>query len=120
MAISDSDMDAAVAALPSFNATTANPPERQALRATGTDNLPVDIMAGNIPGAGTRAENGMKTKGKNTPFCAATCPPESDTSVRAQGPENPIKMRISGQLWELGRAGIEPATQGFSVLCSTN
>ena len=59
-------------------------------------------------------------KGKKPPFCAAMGQPESDTRVRVQGRENPIKMRICEQEGALGRAGIEPATQGFSALCRTH
>ena len=76
-----SDMTAAVAMLPKLNAPESAERNQQVLRATGTDNARID--AGNS--AEQRAENALKTGGKNVPFGAIVCHQESryDTSTIA-------------------------------------
>ncbi len=111
-----SDMDAAVATLPSFNPRTANEPERRVLRATGTtDTAPV--YSPPVCPRGTRVG---QTTAENGRELAESGIRGSGENQGARGQENPINMRFSEHSGELGRAGIEPATQGFSVLCSTN
>ena len=68
-----SDMTAAVALLPNLNALPSAEKGREELRATGTDNAGID--AGNS--AERRAENALKTGGKNVPFGAVACHQES-------------------------------------------
>ncbi len=68
-----SDMNAAVALLPNLNALPSAERGREELRATGTDNAGID--AGNS--AERRAENALKTGGKNVPFGAVACHQES-------------------------------------------
>ena len=106
------DLAGAVESLPDLT----NPaPESEPLRATGTDSLTSHCLE--VAAQGQRA--GDSSCRQESPLGGIAVPLSDRTDGR-----NPLVMSgvdASGRtVAGVGRAGIEPATPGFSVLCSTS
>ncbi len=108
------DQTKALAALPVANTSAdAGESAREAMRATGTDNhtANADQKPFSDINSDRAAVLGIRL--------ALTSTEGTETS-RKQKEKNPQKTRGFTGDSQVGRAGIEPATQGFSVLCSTS
>jgi hypothetical protein len=106
------DLTGAVEGLPDLT----NPaPESEPLRATETDS--VKSHCHKVAAQGQRAEDGMGRQ--ESPLGGMAAPLSDRPNER-----NPLVMMgvdATGRtVAGVGRAGIEPATPGFSVLCSTS
>ncbi len=96
-----SDLSGALDALPNLSR-----PRRERAQSTGTDGEAAASMSPCTSSPG--AESGAI----HTPGCAFEPPPRNT--------ETPEKSGVFMGSDRLGRAGVEPATHGFSVHCSTN
>jgi hypothetical protein len=106
------DLTGAVESLPDLTPTAPRP---EALAATGTD--PVTPSYHILAAHGQRAGDGTGRDVADTGGCDGASIRESDCRNSLEKTEVDASGRT---LAGVGRAGIEPATPGFSVLCSTS